>query len=70
MPRKILFFLGFFLVSCVENLVHMQIFDMLQDANRSKPLPLHEDVTHNVYVDGLTEFLVKDASDCLGNFNY
>ena len=27
MPRKILFFLGFFLVSCVENLVHMQIFD-------------------------------------------
>ena len=27
MPRKILFFLGFFLVSCVENLVHIQIFD-------------------------------------------
>ncbi len=27
MPRKILFFLGFFLVSCVENLVHIQIFN-------------------------------------------
>ena len=27
MSRKILFFLGFFLVSCVENLVHIQIFD-------------------------------------------
>ena len=27
MPRKILFFLSFFLVSCVENLVHIQIFN-------------------------------------------
>ena len=27
MPRKIVFFLLFFLVSCVENLVHIAIFD-------------------------------------------
>ncbi len=42
------------------------VFDLLHDPSASRPLAIHETVEDGVYVEGLTEFVVANASDCLG----
>mmetsp|Transcript_6668 Transcript_6668/g.9868 ORF Transcript_6668/g.9868 Transcript_6668/m.9868 type:complete len:661 (+) Transcript_6668:4397-6379(+) len=46
-----------------------QIFDMLKDPMRNNPLEIHEeqrnDATGGVYVSGLSEYAVKNTSECL-----
>jgi hypothetical protein len=41
-----------------------QLFDMLRDGNRLKPLELHEG-RDGVYVQGLSEYSVNGFGDCL-----
>ena len=42
-----------------------QLFDMLRDGSRYNPLVIHEDNNHDIYVQGLSEFMVRTAEECL-----
>ena len=39
------------------------IYDLLRDAQRTTPLSLHEDASYGVYVEGLSEYEVKNAHE-------
>jgi hypothetical protein len=41
------------------------IYDLLRDAHMEKPLVIHEDRQHGIYVQGLSEYAVKNVQDCL-----
>eukprot|EP00753_Platysulcus_tardus_P013652 PLAT3821.1.p1 GENE.PLAT3821.1~~PLAT3821.1.p1 ORF type:complete len:636 (-),score=234.94 PLAT3821.1:133-2040(-) len=51
-------------VSFVQ-LYNERLYDLLRDPRRDVPLSIHEDRQQGVYVDGLSEFEVRDAGDCL-----
>ncbi len=42
-----------------------QLFDMLRDGGRDRPLEIHEDGNRDIYVQGLSEFRVKNVEECL-----
>lgn len=42
-----------------------QLFDMLRDGGRDRPLEIHEDSNRDIYVQGLSEFRVKNMEECL-----
>jgi len=42
-----------------------QLFDMLRDGGRDRPLEIHEDSNRDIYVQGLSEFRVKNLEECL-----
>jgi hypothetical protein len=42
------------------------VFDLLQDPAAARPLTIHETVEDGVYVEGVAEFVVANAADCLG----
>ena len=42
-----------------------KIFDLLQDKSESKPLNIHENKIEGIFVEGLTEYSVNTAEDCL-----
>lgn len=42
-----------------------QLFDMLRDGGRDRPLEIHEDNNRDIYVQGLSEFRVKNVLECL-----
>jgi len=42
-----------------------QLFDMLRDGSRDRPLEIHEDSNRDIYVQGLSEFRVKNMEECL-----
>ena len=42
------------------------VFDLLHDPSAARQLTIHETVEDGVYVEGLTEFVVANAADCLG----
>ena len=42
-----------------------RIFDLLQDSKSTNPLLIREDRAQGIYVDGLSEFVVQNANDCL-----
>ena len=46
-----------------------QLFDMLRDGGRDNPLIIHEDDNHDIYVQGLSEFMVKTMEECLALLN-
>lgn len=41
------------------------LFDMLRDPDRSRPLEVHEDHVEGIYVEGLSEYSVRDFGDCM-----
>ncbi|OQR81939.1 kinesin, partial [Thraustotheca clavata] len=41
------------------------IYDLLRDGNMDKPLTIHEDRTNGIYVEGLSEYVVRSVHDCL-----
>jgi hypothetical protein len=38
---------------------------MLRDGSRFNPLAIHEDNNHDIYVQGLSEYMVKNTEECL-----
>ena len=42
-----------------------QLFDMLRDGGRDNPLAIHEDGNRDIYVEGLSEFRVRNIRECL-----
>lgn len=42
-----------------------QLFDMLRDGSRGNPLVIHEDSNHEIYVEGLSEYRVRNVNECL-----
>jgi hypothetical protein len=50
---------------CVQ-IYNEMVFDLLHDPSSSRPLAIHETVEDGVFVEGLTEFVVANPSDCLG----
>lgn len=42
-----------------------QLYDMLRDGGRNRPLEIHEDSNRDIYVQGLSEFRVKNMEECL-----
>lgn len=42
-----------------------QLYDMLRDSGRNRPLEIHEDSNRDIYVQGLSEFRVKNMEECL-----
>lgn len=46
-------------------LYNEQLYDMLRDARRVHPLAIHEQPHGGIYVQGLSEYAVHDASECL-----
>ena len=42
-----------------------KIYDLLQDNAESKPLCIHENKIEGIYVEGLTEYSMNSAEDCL-----
>lgn len=49
----------------VSLLHHTQLFDMLRDGSRGNPLVIHEDGNHEIYVEGLSEYRVRNMDECL-----
>ena len=41
------------------------IYDLLRDWKMDKPLAIHEDRIHGIYVEGLSEYAVRSGPDCL-----
>jgi kinesin family protein 3/17 len=41
------------------------IFDLLRDGNMDRPLEIHEDRKNGIYVEGLSEYAVRNVNDCL-----
>lgn len=42
-----------------------KIYDLLLDGRNKKPLLIREDRAQGIYVDGLSEYIVQNAADCL-----
>ncbi|CAM9521190.1 unnamed protein product [Ectocarpus fasciculatus] len=42
-----------------------QLFDMLRDPQRVNPLAIHEQAEAGIYVQGLSEYAVRSAGECL-----
>jgi len=42
-----------------------KIYDLLQDTVESKPLFIHENKIEGIFVEGLTEYSMNTAEDCL-----
>lgn len=51
-------------VSLVQ-LYNEQLFDMLRDPLRTHPLAIHEQPDAGIYVQGLSEYAVHTAGECL-----
>ena len=41
------------------------VYDLLRDPDEADALVIHETVEEGVFVEGLTEFVVESAGDCL-----
>lgn len=46
-------------------LYNEHIYDLLRDASMNHPLSIHEDREQGIYVEGLSEYRVQSARDCL-----
>lgn len=51
-------------VSLVQ-LYNEQLYDMLRDPQRVHPLAIHEQANAGIYVQGLSEYAVHSAAECL-----
>lgn len=51
-------------VSLVQ-LYNEQLYDMLRDPQRVHPLAIHEQPEAGIYVQGLSEYAVHSAGECL-----
>lgn len=51
-------------VSLVQ-LYNEQLYDMLRDPQRQHPLAIHEQPEAGIYVQGLSEYAVRSAGECL-----
>ena len=51
-------------VSLVQ-LYNEQLYDMLRDPERVHPLAIHEQAEAGIYVQGLSEYAVHSAGECL-----
>lgn len=51
-------------VSLVQ-LYNEQLYDMLRDPQRVHPLAIHEQAEAGIYVQGLSEYAVHSAGECL-----
>jgi hypothetical protein len=40
------------------------LYDLLQDRNNDKPLIIREDKHSGIFVEGQSEYVVSNASDC------
>ena len=42
-----------------------KLFDLLRDPKQKNPLTIREDKSQGIFVEGLSEFVVKNEYDCL-----